>query len=281
MDELDKVTDSDRSALHEAMEQGTCSVSKAGIVATLNARTSILAAANPRDGKYDLARSLKENVEPIPVPLLTRFDLVHIVMDKKDPEIDDMVASHILSDMQERKVGPIDIETFRKYLTYAKKIEPKLTNEARDILKEFFLKMRKVNSEWITVTSRQLEGLVRLATAHARILLKDTVDVEDAERAIYLVMKSLDSIGTDIDTGVTKYMGKLSEKELFLSMLDEGPIDEHDLVEKLLQTGRFTEQKAKDYIRKASKEGLILEQRQGVYTKWWNVVNVIEMELLV
>jgi len=127
--------------------------------------------------------------------------------------------------------------------------------------------MRAINSEWITVTSRQLEGLVRLATAHARLLLKDTVDKEDAERAIHLVMKSLESIGTDIDTGVVKQMGKLSEKETFISMLDDVPISENSLIDKLIQTGKFTEEKAKDYIRKASKAGLILEPRPGVYTK--------------
>jgi len=267
MDELDKIHDNDRSALHEAMEQGTCSVAKGGIIATLNARTSILAAANPRDGKYDLGRSLKENVEPLPVPLLTRFDLIHIVIDQKDPEIDRLIAGHIMADMQERKLGVIDVDTLRKYLTYAKKIEPKLTNEARDVLLEFYLKMRAINSEWITVTSRQLEGLVRLATAHARLLLKDTVDKEDAERAIHLVMKSLESIGTDIDTGVVKQMGKLSDKDTFISLLDDVPISENSLIDKLIETGKFTEEKAKDYIRKASKAGLILEPRPGVYTK--------------
>ena len=264
IDELDKVSDNDRSALHEVMEQQTCSVAKGGIVATLNARTSILAAGNPRDGKYDLSRNIKENVEPIPVPLLTRFDLIHIVLDTKDEEKDKLIASHILRDMQNELISNIDIDIFRKYLAYAKKVEPKLSQEAIEVIEEFYLKMRTINSETLTVTPRQLEGLVRIATAHARLLLKDIVDKSDAERAIYLVMKSLDSIGINITTGEVKDMGKMSKQELFLSMFDNGEVSEDYLVEQLVKTGRFTELEVKRYIKSTPE---IYEPRQGVYRK--------------
>jgi replicative DNA helicase Mcm len=267
MDELDKISDNDRSALHEAMEQGTCSVAKGGIVATLNARTSILAAANPRDGKYDMSRSIKENVEPIPVPLLTRFDLIHIVRDLKEAETDKLVASHILDDIQQSKTSDIDIDILRKYLTYAKKIDPVLSDEARNILLEFYLKMRTVDSEWITVTSRQLEGLVRLSTAHARLLLKDIVDKQDAQRAINLVMKSMESVGTDIETGEVKHMGKLSEKELFFSMFTE-PRTEEWLIEELTKDPRFSEVKVRDYIIRFNNKGDLKYNQGGKYSKW-------------
>lgn len=265
IDELDKVSDNDRSALHEVMEQQTCSVAKGGIVATLNARTSILAAANPRDGKYDMARSIKDNVEPIPIPLLTRFDLIHIVRDTKDPDIDNRIADHILDDHNDS--AEIDIDLFRKYLAYAKKIEPKVNDEAKQILKEFYMKTRTLDEDAVTVTPRQLEGLVRIATAHAKLLLKDTVDREDAERAIELTTKSLESIGTDITTGIPKYMNKMSKKELFMSMFANGKIARDYLIESLVKTGEFTEQETKDMIDKALRAGTIYEPVQGVYSK--------------
>ena len=156
------------------------------------------------------------------------------------------------------------IDTLRKYLSYAKKIDPKLTKDATDVIKEFYMKMRTIESEALTVTPRQLEGLVRIATAHARLLLKDVVDKEDAERAIFLVMKSLDSIGIDIETGVVKQIGKLSKKDLFMSMFTE-PRTESELIE--LLKDRFSETEVKSYIQKASKSGEIIEPSQGLYTK--------------
>ena len=256
IDELDKVSDNDRSALHEVMEQQTCSVAKGGIVATLNARTSILAAANPNDGKYDMDRSIKENVEPIPIPLLTRFDLIHIVRDLKEPDTDELIAAHILNIGNKDQSGEIDVDLLRKYLAYAKKLQPTITDEAKQAMKEFYMKMRTVNAELMTVTPRQLEGILRLAMAHAKILLKDVVDKEDAELAINLVMKSMESIGTDL-TGEVKHVGKLSEKELFYSMFTE-PRTEEWLIEELTKDPRFSEVKVKTYIMGSYNKGEIL-----------------------
>jgi replicative DNA helicase Mcm len=265
IDELDKVSDNDRSALHEVMEQQTCSIAKGGIVATLNARTSILAAANPRDGKYDMTKSIAENVEPIPIPLLTRFDLIHIIRDLKDPETDKRIAKHILTDSKDKQAY-IDIDLFRKYLAYAKKIEPILTDEAILILEDFYMKTRTLDEDAVTVTPRQLEGLVRIATAHAKLLLKDTVDKDDAERAIELTTKALESLGTDITTGIPKYMNKMSKEELFKSMFAKGPKSGDFLIEQLIKTGEYTEQQVKDRIQKGLRSGGGLwEPRQGIY----------------
>src|ERR671938_109758 len=129
IDEFDKIKPEDRSALHEVMEQQTCSVAKGGIVATLNARTSILAAANPMYGKYDPYKNITENVN-LPVPLLTRFDLIFIVRDTPEREKDSRVASHILEihqDADHAAQPAIDIDLFSKYLSYAREIEPELT----------------------------------------------------------------------------------------------------------------------------------------------------------
>ncbi|MEM2339644.1 MAG: minichromosome maintenance protein MCM, partial [Nitrososphaerales archaeon] len=192
IDEFDKMRTEDRNALHEVMEQQTVSVAKGGIVATLNARTSIIAAANPILGKYDPYRNISDNVN-LPIPLLTRFDLIFVLRDIPDRAKDEALAKHVLT--IHRKGGyatapPIDFELLRKYWIYAKRIEPKLTKEAEDRLLEYYLQLRSMGSEFmITVTPRQLEALIRLATARARLMLRDKVTEEDALRAIALMRK--------------------------------------------------------------------------------------------
>jgi len=207
IDEFDKMRPEDRSALHEVMEQQSASIAKGGIVATLNARTSILAAANPMFGKYDIFKNIYENVN-LPIPLLTRFDLVFIVRDIPSQEKDRNIAQHIIS--QHGSSGTdttslIDIDILTKYLSYAKRGEPALTKEAENLIMEFYLKMRNISGEdkenMITITPRQLEGLIRLATARARLLLKNKVEGEDADRAIYLFNEMLKNSGTDVNTG--------------------------------------------------------------------------------
>ena len=158
IDEFDKLKPEDRSALHEVMEQQTCSVAKGGIVATLNARTSILSAANPLYGKYDPFKNITENVN-LPVPLLTRFDLVYVVRDTPEREKDSRVASHILEiyrDSEHAAQPVIDIDLFSKYLAFSKQLEPELTSEAINLIRNYYMKMRNVESEgMITVTPRQ------------------------------------------------------------------------------------------------------------------------------
>jgi replicative DNA helicase Mcm len=284
IDEFDKIKSEDRSALHEVMEQQTCSVAKGGIVATLNARTSILSAANPKYGKYDPFRNITENVEPLPIPLLTRFDIIHVIRDSADTERDNRIASHILEihrDIEHAAQSAIEIDLFRKYLAYAKQIEPKLTPEAIDILRKYYLQMRNVDSEgMITATPRQLEGLVRLATARARLLLKDSVDMEDAERAIYLVSQMLETVGIDVNTGKVdlgvlhgKPLSETSKLKTFtdvfngLSGEDKNDVEEKNFIDELVKTGKFTEDEAKDFIRKAMQNGQIYERRAGFYAK--------------
>ena len=284
IDEFDKIKSEDRSALHEVMEQQTCSVAKGGIVATLNARTSILSAANPKYGKYDPFRNITENVEPLPIPLLTRFDIIHVIRDNADNERDNRIASHILEihrDVEHAAQSVIEIDLFRKYLAYAKQKEPKLTTEATDILRKYYLQMRNVESEgMITATPRQLEGLVRLATARARLLLKDSVDSEDADRAIYLVSQMLETVGIDVNTGKVdlgvlqgKPLSETSKLKTFtdvfngLSGEDKNDVEEKNFIYELVKSGKFTEDEAKEFIRKAMQNGQIYERRAGFYAK--------------
>lgn len=283
IDEFDKIKPEDRSALHEVMEQQTCSVAKGGIVATLNARTSILSAANPIYGKYDPYKNITENVN-LPVPLLTRFDLIFIVRDSPDKEKDNLVASHILEihrDSEQAARPAIDIDLFSKYLSYAKQIEPALTPDAIDIIRSYYMDMRRIESEgMITVTPRQLEGLIRLASARARLLLKDMVDAEDAQRAIYLVDQMMRTAGVDVNTGKTdlgvlygKPQSVVSKEKTFMELFrgltgaENNDVEDKIFVDELVKTGKFSDEEARKYIQKFNREGQIFERRPGFWAK--------------
>jgi replicative DNA helicase Mcm len=283
IDEFDKIKPEDRSALHEVMEQQTCSVAKGGIVATLNARTSILSAANPMYGKYDPYKNITENVN-LPVPLLTRFDLIFIVRDMPEKEKDSLIASHILEihkDSEHAAKPAIEIDLFSKYLSYSKQVEPVLTPEAIDLVRSYYMDMRKVESEgMITVTPRQLEGLVRLATARARLLLKDRVEAEDASRAIYLVDQMMRTAGVDVNTGKTdlgvlygKPQSVVSKEKTFMEVFrgltgtENNDVEDKALVDELIKTGKFSDEEAKKYIQKFNREGQIFERKPGFWAK--------------
>ena len=283
IDEFDKMKTEDRSALHEVMEQQTASISKGGIVATLNARTSILAAANPMYGKYDPFKNITENVN-LPVPLLTRFDLIHVIRDKPSKERDTKIAQHIINLHTPKGIDQkslIDSETLTKYLSYVKRIDPKLTKEAEEKILDYYMKMRTVEAEeMITVTPRQLEGLIRMATARARLLLKTQVEEEDAERAIYLLQNMFENAGIDVNTGKVdlgvlqgRPRSEVSKIQLFMDIIKslEGehktPVDEKQLVEELAKTEKFTEEEAKNFIRKMARDSSIYESKPGHYNR--------------
>lgn len=282
IDEFDKLRPEDSSALHEVMEQQSASVAKGGIVATLNARTSILAAANPLYGKYDSYKNLTENIN-LPIPLLTRFDLIFVVQDKPSKEHDADIANHIVrlhASSSSTSRSLIEPGLLTKYLTYAKHFDPQLTPEATQIITDYYLKMRSVGSDgMITVTPRQLEGLVRLASAHARLLLKTRVEAEDAERAIYLIQYMLNKIGVDVDTGEID-MGILHGKprkdmaklELFMSLMKsltggtQGSVEKETLIKELTESSKFTEEEARIYVAKMHQQGSIYEPKPGHYS---------------
>ncbi|MDG6996172.1 MAG: hypothetical protein JRN52_09635 [Nitrososphaerota archaeon] len=283
IDEFDKMRDEDRSALHEVMEQQTASVAKGGIIATLNARTSILAAANPVDGKYDPYKNILDNVA-LPVPLLTRFDLVFILRDEADPSKDETIARHIL-DMRAKSTfptqPPVDFELLKKYIIYAKKIEPELTEEARNRLSAFYIKLRREASpDQISVTPRWLEGLIRLAIARARILLHPRVTEDDALHAINLVERMLNTVAVDqatkkVDIGVL-YNKPLSEKglreaalEVFKKLSGESkqPVENKAFYEEMEKTGKFSREQAEKVFQDMWKSGVIYEVKPNFFKK--------------
>ncbi len=223
VDEIDKMRSEDRSALHEVMEQQTVSVAKAGINAILKARCSILAAANPKYGRFDRYTPIAEQID-LPPTLLSRFDLIFVMTDEPNEERDKKLAEHILMthEIGEKlekarqllfseptkdieKIKPkIDPELLRKYIAYAKRVVfPVLTPEAKDKIIQFYLSLRskaKENSP-VPATARQLEALIRLAEASARVRLSDYITAEDVERVIKIVRKCLEEIAIDPETG--------------------------------------------------------------------------------
>ena len=226
-DELDKMDPQDRSALHEAMEQGMISVAKAGIVARFKTDTALLAAANPKFSRFDKFQPFLEQID-LPASLISRFDLFFMIRDVLDRTMDQKISEHILkthqsgeklrqaakkglaiSKEEKEKIDEItkpavDGELLRKYISYARqRCFPVLSEDAMQMLTEFYVSLRDQGRQQgaYAATARQLEGLVRLSESSAKIKLKDTVDVEDAERAIFLVRKSLEETVTDPETG--------------------------------------------------------------------------------
>ena len=149
IDEFDKMDPTDQVAIHEAMEQQTISITKAGIIATLNARTSILAAANPVFGRYDRSKTLKANVD-ISAPIMSRFDLFFIILDECNPVLDESIARHIINvhqDSERKKLLTTDVpftqQQLQRYIRYAKCINPQLTQDSRKVLVECYRLLRQ------------------------------------------------------------------------------------------------------------------------------------------
>lgn len=208
VDEIEKMDAKDRVAMHEAMEQQTVSIAKAGIVAQLNARAAVLAAANPAFGRYLVNRTVAENID-LPVTLLSRFDLVFIMRDEPDAEVDGRVAKHVLllhaDEVPEAYRDVIRPDLLRKYVIYARRhVKPKLGEGARNRIAQFYVEMRKKSQSPgspIMITARQLEALVRLSEAFARMKLSPIVTEEEAELAIQLYMYFLKNVGIDVESG--------------------------------------------------------------------------------
>ncbi|WP_128476734.1 LAGLIDADG family homing endonuclease [Halorussus pelagicus] len=229
VDELDKMDPSDRSAMHEGLEQQKISVSKAGINATLKSRCSLLGAANPKYGRFDQYEPIGEQIDLEPA-LISRFDLIFTVTDQPDEEHDKRLAEHIIQtnyagqlntqrnemsapniteeevNSQTEEVAPaIDADLLRKYIAYSKRnCFPTMTEEAKRTIEDFYVDLRTKGADEdapVPVTARKLEAMVRLAEASARVRLSDEVEIEDAKRAVDITRSCLQDIGVDPETG--------------------------------------------------------------------------------
>lgn len=201
IDEFDKMDPKDQAAIHEAMEQQTISIAKAGIRATLNARTSILAAANPIHGRYDQSKTLKQNVD-ISAPIMSRFDLFFVVLDECDEVVDYNIARHIVNIHKEKDTGlavkpDFTTDDLQTYIRFARTLTPKVTKESRDLLMESYVQLRENdsvvggNNSAYRMTVRQLESMIRLSEARARLDLEEHVLPQHVKEAKRLLEKSI------------------------------------------------------------------------------------------
>ncbi len=280
IDEFEKMKPEDRTALHEMMEQHTVTIAKGGIYATLNARTAILAACNPVLGRYNPFQNLIENIGTLPIPLLTRFDLIFVFRDQPTPAEDERLATHILAVHARKSYAsppPIEFALLKKYLAYAKRIAPDLTKEAMGRLKDYYLQLRREGGtdESIPPTPRTLEALIRIATARARVMLRNEVTEEDALAAIALMNRMVEEVLTDTTTKKTDFgiqLGKpvgetknlRAAMEIFKSLegSEKKPVERKAFKEELVKA-RFSDEDAEKMIRTMFREGMVYESKPG------------------
>ena len=285
IDEFDKMDPNDRTAIHEAMEQHTVSIAKAGIVATLNARTSILAAANPTLGRYEPSLSIQDNIK-LPFTIMSRFDLIWILVDTVEATKDRELAQFILGMHQMKKttrkgtIAPIPPEFLKKYIGYANRyVLPQLTSEAAEVIENFYVDLRKSaegGAAPVPITARQLEALVRLAEARAKMALRNKVTKEDAQASIRLQEESLRMVALDRATGkidIDKLVSTMSAAQrsssdiILKAMRDfeaEGTstVNQDALIQRVVSMGLAAE-RAEEVIRKLVAEGILFNPREG------------------
>lgn len=287
IDEMDKMTPEDRSAMHEAMEQQTVSISKANIQATLRCETTILSAANPKWGRFDPYEIIGKQID-LPPALISRFDLIFPIRDLPDKEKDSNLAGFLLNIHQTNKTKecPIDTDLLKKFLAYARRsCFPVLSNEALEELKDYYVKMRNSGGEdgavkAIPITARQLEALVRLAEASAKTRLSKTVTKKDSLKAIEMLHYCMSQVGVDPDTGKIDVdvlaTGVSSSARNNIVVLKEAindlenkvgkmiPVD--DLVKGVQERGVDAD-KAEEIIEKLKRAGDIFEPKRGFIQK--------------
>jgi len=210
IDEFDKMNDTTRAILHECMEQQTISIAKAGIIATLNARTSILASANPVQSRYNPKLSMVQNIQ-LPPTLLSRFDLIYLVLDKPDKTSDRRLAKHLVAlyfQSPRQRYATVDRTTLREYISYCRRTcFPQIGTSAVRKLVQGYVDMRQAGSmnggkKTISATPRQLESLIRLSEAHAKLHLREEVGERDVDEAIRLMRVATQLAAVDPRTGL-------------------------------------------------------------------------------
>jgi replicative DNA helicase Mcm len=289
LDEMDKMAEEDTSAMHEAMAQQTVTISKANIQATLTAQTSVLAAANPKLGRFDPYQPIAAQID-LPPALINRFDLIFPVRDIPNKEKDAMIATHVLELQQnpDSKEPAISVELMRKFIAYAKQnVAPKLTPGAIEEIKTFYVNLRNSSTigdteavRPIPISARQLESLVRLAEGSARIRLSTKVTRSDARKAISIMRYCLMQVGFDHETGqidIDRMSAKISTshrnkihtvREILNSFESSGKksIPMEDIVAEATEK-KISESQVEEIIEKLKREGEIYEPRRGFISK--------------
>lgn len=280
IDEFDKIDKDEIGRIHEALEEQTVSIAKANVQATLRCATTVLAAANPKLGRFDISSGLYTQID-LPIPLITRFDLIFIFQDKPTEEGDKKLAEKILSRYRLIKEKPIQTTDIKKFFAYAKSFHPTMSKRVEDEITKFFVKLRnpefKASEERraVPISPRYIEVIRRLAESHAKLNLREKVVIEDVQVAIDMVLFTLKEIATNpetgeldvdiIDTGysttqrskrirfieILKKLGKDKETFEYEALLDEG------------LTQGFSDTEIEDLYNKAKRAGEIFEPKPG------------------
>ena len=290
IDEIDKMSEEDRSSMHEAMEQQTISIAKAGINAQLKSKCSVLAAANPKRSRFDMTMPLPPQVN-MPISLLSRFDIFFIITDPPNPERDNLLAARILESHRAGEVltpgeeidesqlavrsleGPINSRLLKLYIGYAKQLRPVMTSEAQYKIKEYYTGLRRRyhnvddQDKTMPITPRQLESIIRLAEAEAKMYLSESVDVKHADRAIDLMNLFLSvTLGGDVDFAFFGADAAQRKKDTdprmrVLSIIDEQGkegVSEQEIYD-IMQEEGYAQSKIQKTIEKMRNDGEILE----------------------
>jgi len=286
IDEIDKMDPVDRSAIHEAMEQQTVTISKANVQATLRSETSVLASGNPKFGRFDPYQPIAAQID-IPPTLLNRFDVIFTLRDLPDRTKDEAIASHVLMEhKKENKKIIIERNLFRKYIAYAKQnIKPELTTEATDEIKKFYVDLRNapVSSDDmqrpIPISARQLEALIRLSEACAKARLSKKVKKEDSKNAIALIKFYMTQVGYDYETktfdidkivtGIpTSQRNKILAVKDTIARLEQriGKVIPIEELEKELE-GKLNKEEIQESLEKLSISGDIFTPKRGFVQK--------------
>lgn len=295
IDEFDKMNPEDQSGVMQAMSEQEISISKAGINATLPAKTTVLAAANPRDGRFDKYDPVGDQIDLDPA-IFSRFDLVFTVSDSPDKELDTEIATHISEvsrvgqelandeyepDGADRATPEIAPETMQAYIAHARRLDPVLTTAAQERIVTEYVELRSANDDDgpIPTTARMNEALIRLAEAAARVRLSDRITEEDAERAIAIHRRCLEDVGIDPDTGdfdadLVETSTSKSQRERIdivtdiIKELDDedewGGAGHETIVDRGQEEG-FTRQQVENTIDKLSRQGDVYQPKDDEY----------------
>lgn len=275
IDEFDKMSTDDRSALHEAMEQQTVSIAKAGFKMTLPAKTPILAAANPKYGKYDPSQSLLDNID-IPPPLISRFDLIWLIRDKVDKESDLEKARFILDSFTGTLISTSTMNECQlsSYINYVRELPVELTDQVKQEIINIYTKMRELSSGGVVVGTRQLEALVRLTMAHAKLLQKEKTDLNDIKCVKEIVdnMFKQFNINMNYTQDNMAISGKQKREHIINDIWNKckntfGQVVYRDFIKALVDNNVFDEKGAKEYFGKMERECLIKDVGDNRYVK--------------
>ncbi|WP_316558673.1 minichromosome maintenance protein MCM [Methanimicrococcus hongohii] len=285
VDEMDKMRDEDKSSLHEAMEQQTISIAKAGIIATLKSRCALLGAANPVYGRFNRYESLADQID-MPPALLSRFDLIFLLLDVPESQMDNRIAEHVLQthytgelmqhksnisssditqeyiDSQMINIIPeIDPDLLRKYVAYSRRnVYPIMDDDARMHLVDFYTSLRKQGegkNTPVPVTARQLEALIRLAEASARVRLSNRVTIDDAIRTTDITMECLKNVGIDPATGML-------DADIIASGISKSQRDKieivRDIIKMIAERSEGHKASRKEVYAEAEKSGIVADE---------------------